>query len=108
MKVILAMVMSLDGKTTRWGESQLHEWTSKEDQQHFASLLQHHEVIIMGRHTYEVAAPYMEHLPSRLRIVMTRTPEKFTLLEEPGMLEFTNETALEIVNRLKNKKVENI
>lgn len=108
LKIILAMVMSLDGKTTQWEKPHLHDWTSKEDQKHFSLLLDQHTVIIMGRKTYDSAASQMNHIPSRLRVVMTHSPKKYESFAKPGMLEFTNESPLEIYNRLKNCGKKNI
>ena len=51
----------------------------------------------MGRKTYEAA--HIQLKPGILRIVLTHNPQKGV----PGILEFTDETPRELVNRLKNK-----
>jgi len=44
MKVILAMVTSVDGKTTKWNNPDIYKWTSEEDQTHFFSLIEKSKV----------------------------------------------------------------
>jgi len=39
MKITLVCVTSLDGKTTRWHQSGIYQWTSSEDQKYFFSLI---------------------------------------------------------------------
>lgn len=39
MKVILVMVMSVDGNITKGVEEKIYEWTSKEDQRYFLATL---------------------------------------------------------------------
>ena len=102
MKVILAMVQSLDGKTTKWHDPHLHTWTSQEDQQYFAKLIEHHKLIIMGRKTYEVAKPMIKPQLDKFRIVLTNHPEQFDN-EKVGQLQFTKEGPTELVRRLEKK-----
>ena len=74
MKLILVMVTSLDGRSTRGSETDNHTWTSPEDQKHFMNLLENAKLIIMGRKTYEPARDNMQHKEGILRIIITRTP----------------------------------
>lgn len=76
MKVTAAMVVSLDGKTTKWDHSNIYEWTSKEDWLYFSSLIKNHKVIIMGRKTYEAAKSIIKLSPTTLRIIMTKKSRK--------------------------------
>lgn len=103
MKVILAMVMSADGKTTKWNNPRLYEWTSKEDQNHFFSLIKKNKVIIMGRKTFIAAKSVMKLSPKKLRIILTKTPEKYADLKVAGQLEFTNDSPEEIIKKLKSR-----
>ncbi len=89
MNIILVMVTSLDGKSTRSDESpQL--WASSEDQKHFESLLAKAEVIIMGRKTYDAAKAHIKD-DAKLRIVMshaTHSPRQVIAdLERQGITE---------------------
>ncbi len=54
MKITLLMVASLDGKTTRWNEKNIHAWTSKEDQKHFMSLMKNDTLFMVGKKTFEI------------------------------------------------------
>lgn len=69
MKVILAMVLSLDGKSTKADESP-NLWASVEDQGFFKQLKEKVGVLIMGRKTYEAAGK--PHGDGIRRIVMSR------------------------------------
>ncbi len=102
MKMILAMVSSVDGKTTRWNNSDLHSWTSKEDQEYFSKLIEENNCIIMGRKTYEAAKNMIKHRSGKLRIVLTGNPKPFNHLSIPGQLEFTNKPSKKLIKRLED------
>ena len=103
MKVILSMVMSADGKTTKWGGPKTHEWTSKEDHAHFLSLLAKSSAIIMGRKTFDAVKSEIKLSPERLRIVLTNRPNEYESVSVGGQLEFTNDTPQEILKKLKDR-----
>lgn len=69
MKIILAMVLSLDGKSTKADQSP-NLWASVEDQGFFNDLKKKIGVIIVGRKTYEAAGK--PHGDGIRRIVMSR------------------------------------
>ena len=96
-EVTLVMVMSVDGRVTRGDEVDVRPWSSREDQEHFAVLVEAAEVIVMGRKTYEVAKHLMEHKFGRVRIVMTRHPENYN---DNKWVKFTNK-----IPRMKNMLV---
>ena len=100
MKIILAMVESVDGKTTHGDDSRVFRWTSKEDQEHFKRLVNQAKLIVMGSKTYEAAKKMLQHQPGKLRVVFTHNPEKYADQAIPGQLEFTNETPQVLVDRL--------
>src|SRR5437868_11020637 len=103
MKVILAMVMSVDGKTTKWHNPHLHTWTSQEDQQYFSGLIEKHNLIIMGRKTYEAAKSLIKHKPGKLRIVITNNPQQFNNVAIPEQLEFTSVQPKTIIKQLEDR-----
>lgn len=103
MKLILVMVTTLDGKSTRGKETNNHTWTSPEDQKHFQQILQTAKLIIMGSGTYEPAKNTMEHRTDLLRVVITRDPNKYESEKIPGKLEFTNESPASLIKRLESK-----
>ena len=105
MKITLAMVMSVDGKTTRGNESEIYTWTSREDQIHFSALINRCTVIIMGKKTFEASqVMIMRRLtPKTLRLVVTNNPEQYVDLAVPGQLEFTNNLPIDIISLLKSR-----
>lgn len=103
MKLILVMVTSLDGRSTRGSETDNHTWTSPEDQKHFMDIIENAKLIIMGSKTYEPAKENMKHKEGRLRIIITRTPEKYENEKIDGQLEFTNENPSDLIKRLENQ-----
>jgi len=103
MKVIMVAVSSLNGKITKEKDPNIYSWTSKEDSQLFFSLIEKSNLIVMGSKTYEVARKFIQHKKNRLRIVLTKTPQKYLRESIGGMLEFTNENPQKLVNRMKNK-----
>lgn len=100
LKVILAMVMSVDGKTTRGKDAKVHAWTSKEDQAYFMSLIQEQQLVIMGRKTYAAAKSQMRLSSSILRMVITRRPERYQRKSILGQLEFTRHTPQVLMKKL--------
>lgn len=103
MKLILIMVTSLDGRSTRGSETDNHTWTSEEDQAHFMKVLGEARLVIMGSATYEPAKDSMHHSDKKLRVVNTRTPEKYATEKIDGQLEFTNENPTELLKRLESQ-----
>lgn len=98
------MVTSLDGRSTQKGKgTNIHSWTSPEDQKYFANIVSTAHLIIMGSTTYEAARGGMQHRNDLLRVVITRDPSKYETEKIPGKLEFTNETPAELIKRLEKK-----
>lgn len=103
MRLILVMVTSLDGKSTKGDLQGSHSLNSVEDQAYFQDIIENARLIIMGRETYENAKGRMEHRNGRLRIVMTNNPQKYESEKICGQLEFTNETPTDLIRRLEDK-----
>ena len=100
MKVILVAVTSVNGKITNGGESNIYEWTSKEDQEFFFSGIENAKLIVCGSATYNIVKNHIKHKEGRLRIVLTKSAEEYKKDALPGMLEFTSETPQEVIGRL--------
>lgn len=103
MKIIMAMVMSLDAKTTKHFDSNVYKWTSVEDQKQFFSLIAKQKIIIMGSRTYEAVKDYIKLTPKTLRIILTSYPEKYNNKTVSGQLEFKNITPTKLVIDLEKK-----
>lgn len=103
MKVICAIVASVDGKTTKNNNPDVYHWSSKEDTEYFFSLRDKNNLLIMGRKTYDHAKHLMEHKKGMLRVVLTKTPEKFLKQSKPNILEFTNDSLKNLLKKLSNR-----
>lgn len=103
MKVIMVMVMSVDGKITRGDDPNIHTWTSQEDQKHFFSLLEKSELVVMGSKTFEVARKKINLELKTFRIVLTGNPARYKIYQVLGKLEFTSEKPKQLVKRLEKK-----
>lgn len=103
MKVILVMVQTINGKTTKGNDPDIYKWTSKEDANFFFSLLKKHTLIVMGSGTYDAARKKIKPVKGQLRIILTRNPKKYKSEEVPGQLEFRNVSPKKLLGELQNK-----
>jgi dihydrofolate reductase len=103
MKTTLVMVQSINGKITNGADPDIYKWTSKEDSDHFFSLLKEHSLILMGRKTYEASRKKIVLDEKRLRIVLTSDPAKFVDEEEKGKLEFVSGDIEELIAKLETR-----
>jgi dihydrofolate reductase len=108
MKVTMAIVSSVDGKTTRGDESSIYKWTSKEDQEFFFSLIQKNSLVVMGSKTYEAARSVIRLDPKILRVVITRSPEKYKNETVVGQLEFSPDRPIELIKKLEQNGYQEI
>ncbi len=97
IKTILVMAISADGFITKHS-SGLVDWTSKEDKKHFVQITKETGVIIYGRKTYST---FGKPLPERLNVIMTGSPDKYK--SEANLLEFTNQSPLQILENLSQR-----
>ena len=102
MKVILVMVSTVNGKITRGLDPLVTHWTSEEDQHAFSDLKKQHNLIVMGRHTYEAGSKRIQLSKNILRIVLTKKPERFIKKTVPGQLEFSDEKPKQLLDRLQS------
>ena len=103
MKVTMVTVSSLDGKITKGKDPNIHSWTSKEDTDFFFSQIEKNNLIVMGSKTYNAAIKFIRHKKNKLRVVLTRNPEKYLEQTKTGMLEFTDESPLKLIKRLEDR-----
>jgi len=89
--VVAIAVMSLDGCITRHDEEGT-AFASAADQQFFRKALKSFDCCIFGAKTFESSqTEILQHrTPERLRIVLTRSPERYAALYHADHLEFTN------------------
>lgn len=103
MKIILVVVTSIDGKTTKWNLPDVHGLSSKEDQEYFYETLNKNNLVIVGRKTFEVAKPDIYKNPKKLRVVITKNPKKYQKLETPGRLKFINDSPAKLIIALEKQ-----
>ncbi len=89
MKTTLAIVISLNGKSTK-GNLSPSSWASPEDQKQFRQLISQNNLIVMGSNTYLETKKDLKHSPGKIRIVMTKFPKNFAKDTIEGQLEFTD------------------
>lgn len=99
-KIICMFAASLNGRTTKGDNPDVHAWTSDEDSMQFRQAIKDSEVIIVGRKTYEVMNLQPE--PGKLRIVLTGDVAKYADKYVEGQMEFTGESPGQIKERLQN------
>ena len=100
MKVIMVMLVSVDGKTTFGDNQNIYSWSSIEDKKQFFSLIKKNNLIVMGRATYDASRPVIKIKKGKLRIVLTRSPKKYLNQTIKGQLEFTDESPENLLKRL--------
>src|SRR5258708_3251817 len=105
MKIIVLEVTSLDGRFTRWTGKNVYEWSSSEDFTHFAKTRAENNLLVMGSKTFEQVNMQMgiKSEKERLRVIMTRNPEKYERFVVPGQIEFTSEKPKQLVARLEKR-----
>lgn len=103
MKVIMVAVSSLNGKITRGEDPNIYPWTSKEDSNFFFSQIEKNNLIVMGSKTYDVVKKFIKHRKNRLRIVLTKNPNKYLSQTIKGMLEFANDNPLKLIKKLEDR-----
>jgi dihydrofolate reductase len=102
MKVILFAAQSLDGRITRH-ETGGDDFTSGADREHFRAAIRACDACVLGATTYALSRERMrpEAFPALRRVVWTRRPEDWAAEARPGVLEFTAESPVETVARLR-------
>ena len=101
MHVSYLTVISIDGKMTR-GDEPPARWASAEDQTFFFDHIAQANLIVMGRETYTASRSVIKLKPAKLRIVLTRQPEKYAAETVPGQLEFSSESPITLIKRMRN------
>jgi len=105
MEIVAIAAISLDGFITKHGEEGV-AFTSAADKKFFRDALTAVDCCIFGSKTFLASkAGILRNLtPERLRIVLTRSPEKYAAYQHPDMLEFTSDSPDDIVADLRKRK----
>jgi riboflavin biosynthesis pyrimidine reductase len=91
MDMVLIAAQSLDGFITKHSEPGT-AFTSSEDKAHFRRVLADFDTCLFGGETYRVSRDFIRNrLPGpSLRVVMTRSPGRYSADAIAGKLEFTD------------------
>jgi dihydrofolate reductase len=104
MKTTLIMLETLNGYIAKSEEDNLM-WGGKADKRNFSKLTKEIGTVIMGSASFE--AMNRKPLPDRHNIIMTRSPKKYSDIEQENF-EATSETPTEILQRLKEKDIDHV
>ena len=108
MRVIMVMVCTINGKITKGDNPNIYSWTSQEDRRFFFDLLTKYKVKIMGSRTYDAVKSKIKLQKGHLRIILTRNPEKYKSDIIPDKLEFSDESPVALLRKLKNKGIKQV
>ena len=104
MEVIGIMAISLDGFITQ-GNKPGSAFTSAADKVWFSRILETFSVQVMGSVTFEAErkpiTQAVRNSSSKLRLVFTRSPQKYRSLANPGRLEFTDRHPADVLRRIR-------
>ena len=101
---MLVFVSSLDGKVTKWGESNVSLWSSQEDQKYFKKIWNDSKLLIIGSNTFN--ADPIKPSAHQLLVIMTREPSKYKKYEVSGQLEFSDEFPAQLALRFEKEGYE--
>lgn len=101
MHTVAIAVMSLDACLTRHDEDGT-AFASPADQRFFRQALRTFDCAVMGGGGYRAARePIVANLTSgHLRVVLTRTPDRYAADARPGVLEFRSDDAAAVIRNL--------
>ncbi len=104
MKVILVAAISLDGFITRHDEPG-SDFTSEADSRYLGEILPRFDCAVFGGRSYRVAPEWMRTrlMPGKLRVVMTRSPDRYAGQAERDSFEFTDGSPPDIVDDLRSR-----
>lgn len=104
MKIILVNVSSLDGRFTKWTGKNIYEWSSREDYEFFIKTRAENNLLVMGSATFDhvrkIDKAGLKPEKERLRVILTKTPEKYKKFKVPGQMEFSSDSPKNLVKRL--------
>ncbi len=103
VEIIAIVAISLDGYITE-GDKPATAFTSRADKVWFSKVQEAFSAHVMGSVAFEAERELITKAArknsSKLRVVLTRSPEKYRSLTMPDRLEFTDETPAEVLRRI--------
>jgi dihydrofolate reductase len=106
--VLLVAVQTIDGCITYHDEPGTGAFASREDAEHFARTMSTCDCSVFGSRTFEAdRVPITSNLAhQRLRVVLTRHPERYAADAVPGALEFSAASPAEVLADLETRGFE--
>jgi riboflavin biosynthesis pyrimidine reductase len=106
MRIVLIAAQSLDGFITRHDQPGTG-FTSPEDKAHFRAALAGFNACIFGSETYRMSRVFIRaQFPGHpLRLVLTRSPERYAAEAIPGALEFTSAAPAALADELRSRGI---
>jgi dihydrofolate reductase len=107
MRVVLIAAESLDGFITKHAEPGT-AFTSPEDKAYFRAALADFDAGIFGGETYRVSRDFIRNRLTglRVRLIMTRSPDRYAADAIPGALEFTDAAPAALAARLRARGIQ--
>jgi dihydrofolate reductase len=104
MRIVLIAAQSLDGFIAKPGQPGT-AFTSPEDKAHFRTTMADFDVGVLGGETYRVSreAIRAQTAGRNLRVVMTRSPERYATEALPEVLEFTRTAPAALAHELRTR-----
>src|SRR5208283_5448507 len=104
MRIVLIAAQSLDGFIAQPAQPGT-AFTSPEDKAHFRTAVADFDVGVFGAATYRVSheAIRAQVAGRHLRVVLTRSPERYAAEAHPGMLEFTSAAPAALAHELRTR-----
>ena len=95
MKIIMVAAISRDGFITKGKDPDVSKWTSVEDKEFFQRIKSKHNLFVMGRKTYDSGLVLPK--PGTLKLILSTNSKKYSSLQIPGQLEFSDLSPQEFV-----------
>lgn len=104
MHIVLIAAQSLDGFITKHSQPGT-AFTSQEDKIHFREIIAEFDAGVLGGETYRINREAIRARPpgSKLRVVMTRSPDRHATEAVPERLEFTAAAPATIADGLRSR-----
>ncbi|MBD3304921.1 hypothetical protein GF339_01030 [candidate division KSB3 bacterium] len=105
METIGIVAVSLDGFITKH-QDEGTAFTSEADKQFFRKVLREFDCSIFGAKTFLTSKEgILRHLtPDQLRIVLTRSPERYAAYQQTGLLEFSSRSPEQLLRELAQRQ----
>lgn len=106
MDITICAAISIDGKIA--DKNNGVDWISQEDQIHLKKMIKDHDVLVMGRTTFENYKKQIDPSYNKLRIILTKKPDKYTAEIISGKIEFSDISGKLLIAQLQKRDYKKI